>query len=79
MCVLMNAVQGKLSVQQYMRGKPSPWGIKILVLASECGIIYDFILYQGSSTELDQSIWICNFSSFIFSANFERKNAFFIL
>lgn len=38
-----------------MRGKPSPWGIKIFVLASECGIIYDFILYQGSSTELDQN------------------------
>jgi hypothetical protein len=45
----------KLSVKQYMRNKPSPWGVKIFVLTSECGIIYDFILYQGSSTELDQN------------------------
>lgn len=37
--------KGKLSVKQYMRGKSSPWGIKIFFLASECGIIYDFILY----------------------------------
>lgn len=38
-----------------MRGKPSPSGITIFVLASECGIIYNYILYQGSSTELDQN------------------------
>ncbi|XP_022174122.1 piggyBac transposable element-derived protein 3-like [Myzus persicae] len=46
--------KGKLSVKQYMRGKPCPWGVKIFVLASENGMIYDFILYQGSSTELSQ-------------------------
>lgn len=56
-CIDEQMVQfkGKLSLKQYMRGKPSPWGIKIFVLASECGIIYDFILYQGSSTEFDQN------------------------
>lgn len=38
---------------KYEKGKPWPWGIKIFVLCSENGIIYDFILYQGDSTELD--------------------------
>lgn len=38
---------------KYKEGKPWPWGIKIFVLSSACGIIYDFILYQGDSIELD--------------------------
>ncbi|KAL4088559.1 hypothetical protein QTP88_023651 [Uroleucon formosanum] len=37
MCIdeQMVPFKGKLSVKQYMRGKPSPWGIKIFVLASD--------------------------------------------
>lgn len=45
--------KGKLSVKLYMRDKPCPWGVKIFVLASENGMIYDFILYKGS-TKLSQ-------------------------
>lgn len=46
---------GRLLAIQYKRGKPCPWGITIFVLASESGMIHDFILYQGNSTELDQN------------------------
>jgi len=38
-----------------MGSEASPWSVKMFVLASESGMIYDFILYQGSSTELDKN------------------------
>lgn len=44
---------GRFSVKQYIRGKPSPWGIKIFMLCGKSGIVHDFILYQGASTEFD--------------------------
>jgi hypothetical protein len=38
-----------------MGGKPNPWGIKMYLL---CGadLIYNFVIYQGSTTELNQDI-----------------------
>ncbi|KAL4121042.1 hypothetical protein QTP88_013627 [Uroleucon formosanum] len=45
--------KGKLASKQYMRGKPHPWGIKIFLKCGSSGIVYDFIMFQGSSTELD--------------------------
>lgn len=33
-------------------GKPCPWGIKNYVLCGKSGYPYDFIIYQGSNTEL---------------------------
>lgn len=48
--------KGKLSVKQYMRGKPNPWGIKLYLLCGESGLVYDFLLYQGSTTELNENI-----------------------
>lgn len=36
---------GRLTAKQYKRGKPYPWGITIFVLASENGMVHDFILY----------------------------------
>lgn len=35
-----------------MRGKPHLWGIKIFLMRGSSGIIYDFIMFQGSTTEL---------------------------
>lgn len=43
--------KGHLNVKQYIRGKPSPWGIKIFALCGSSGIMYDFVLYQGLTTE----------------------------
>lgn len=45
---------GQLNVQQYIKGKPTPYGIKIYALCGKSGLLYDYILYQGSSTEIDQ-------------------------
>lgn len=45
--------KGTLSVKQYMQSKPCKWGIKIFVLCGESGMCYDFLIYQGSSTEID--------------------------
>jgi len=46
-------VKGHLSVKQYVRGKPYPWGIKVFLLCGESGVIYDLVLYQGSTTEIN--------------------------
>lgn len=45
--------RGHLSIKQYIKGKPTPWGVKIFVLCGKSGIAYDFVIYQGSSTGLD--------------------------
>lgn len=45
--------KGQLSIKQYVKGKPYPWGIKIFLLAGRSGVAYDFLIYQGSTTELD--------------------------
>ena len=47
---------GKLSIKQYIKGKPYPWGIKIVPLCGQSGILYDFVLYQGTETELPENI-----------------------
>ncbi|XP_068084155.1 piggyBac transposable element-derived protein 3-like [Anabrus simplex] len=46
--------RGNLSFKQYVKGKPTPWGVKIFVLCGKSGQAYDFLVYQGSTTELDQ-------------------------
>ena len=43
--------KGRHSAKQYIRGKPSPWGIKLFFLCGKSGLAYDFLIYQGSSTE----------------------------
>lgn len=41
-------------VKQYVKNKPKiKWGIKNLVLCGKSGLAYDFICYQGSTTEFD--------------------------
>lgn len=44
---------GKLDVKQYIKNKPNPYGIKIFCLCGKSGIMYDFIIYQGPSTEFN--------------------------
>lgn len=45
--------KGNLNVKQDIKGKPCSWGIKLLALCDGSGLLYDFILYQSSTTELD--------------------------
>lgn len=47
--------KGHLNIKQYMKGKPSPWGIKNFVMClCASGLMYNFVLYQGKTTEFDQ-------------------------
>lgn len=48
--------RGRLSIKQYVKGKPIPWGIKIFVLCGKSGQAYDFIIYQGALTEIDKGL-----------------------
>ena len=43
---------GHLSIKQYIKGKPCPWGVKVYLLCGKSGYPYDFVLYQGSQTEI---------------------------
>ncbi|XP_040061350.1 piggyBac transposable element-derived protein 3 [Ixodes scapularis] len=42
--------KGNLSIKQYVKGKPTPWGIKVFALCGRSGMLYDFIVYQGENT-----------------------------
>ncbi|XP_056320827.1 piggyBac transposable element-derived protein 3-like [Danio aesculapii] len=46
--------RGKLSVLQYVKGKPTPWGVKLYFLCGKSGLAYDFLIYQGATTELSE-------------------------
>ena len=41
-------------LRQYMKGKPTPWGIKFFFLCGVSGFPYDFIPYQGKTTSLPE-------------------------
>ncbi|KAL4126171.1 hypothetical protein QTP88_010397 [Uroleucon formosanum] len=46
--------KGHLNIKQYMKGKPCSWGIKNFVMCGASGLMCNFILYQGKTTEFDQ-------------------------
>ncbi|XP_046395761.1 piggyBac transposable element-derived protein 3-like [Ischnura elegans] len=48
--------KGTLSVKQYIKGKPYKWGVKIFMLCGESGLCYDFIIYQGKTTEIEEGL-----------------------
>ncbi|XP_049307799.1 piggyBac transposable element-derived protein 3-like [Bactrocera dorsalis] len=48
--------KGKLSCKIYQKGKPNPWGIKNYVLCGKSGFPYEFELYQGKNTNLDENL-----------------------
>jgi hypothetical protein len=41
-----------VSINQYMKGKLNSWSIKIFVLSGQSSIPYDFLIYQGATTEI---------------------------
>lgn len=47
--------RGQLNIKQYMKGKPTPWGIKLFMLCGISGIAYDFVIYQGKTTEVNEN------------------------
>ena len=49
----MIGFRGRISFRQYIRGKPTPWGIKAYVLSdSDTGYMYSVCLYYGRETQL---------------------------
>jgi len=46
---------GRHQAKQYVRGKPCPWGFKLFMLCGQRGLVYDFLIYQGSSTEIPKA------------------------
>ncbi|XP_072376186.1 microtubule-associated serine/threonine-protein kinase 2-like, partial [Diabrotica undecimpunctata] len=44
--------KGAVNIKQYIKNKPTRWGIKLFLLCGISGTIYDFIVYQGANTEL---------------------------
>ncbi|XP_050065242.1 piggyBac transposable element-derived protein 3-like [Aphis gossypii] len=48
--------KGHLSIKQYIRGKPNPWGIKTYLLCGQSGLVYNLILYQGNMIEVDDDL-----------------------
>lgn len=46
--------KGKFTGLQYIKGKPCPWGIKVFFLCGKSGLSYEFIVYQGSTTPLNE-------------------------
>jgi len=52
----MIPVKGHLQMKQYVKGKPCPWGIKAFLLCSSNGMVYNILLYQGFTTEIDANM-----------------------
>ena len=46
----MVATKARLSIKQYMKAKPTKWGLKFFVLADNNGYTIDFALYTGKSS-----------------------------
>lgn len=49
--------KGKFAAKQYIKGKPCPWGIKVFFMCGKSGMPYDFIVYQGSTTSINEA-WV---------------------
>ncbi|XP_071318657.1 piggyBac transposable element-derived protein 4-like [Trachinotus anak] len=45
----MVGTKARLSIKQYMKAKPTKWGLKFFVLADMNGYTIDFMLYTGKS------------------------------
>jgi hypothetical protein len=44
----------RLNVKQYVKNKPNPWTTKNFTICGKSGLLYDFIIYQGATSELDK-------------------------
>nr|XP_037291023.1 piggyBac transposable element-derived protein 3-like [Rhipicephalus microplus] len=59
----MTPFKGQLSIKQYVKGKPSLWGIKVFALCGSSGLLYDFAIYQGENTipaDLKKEYGLCS-------------------
>ncbi|KAI4469698.1 piggybac transposable element-derived protein 4 [Holotrichia oblita] len=47
---------GHVSMKQYIRRKPSPWGLKSFVMTTPNGIPLDFIMYAGKNSDFSSAL-----------------------
>lgn len=47
---VMVPFKGRLEIKQYIKNKPTKWGIKIFSIAGASGLTYDFLVYIGKGT-----------------------------
>ena len=53
--------KGRLSFKQYMKAKPTKWGIKVFVLSDATnGYVYRMQIYTGKNMESDISVGLCS-------------------
>ena len=52
----MIPISGHVAVRQYVPRKPDPTGLKNYVLASKDGLILDFEIYQGKTTNFSEDV-----------------------
>ena len=46
--------KGRIGMKQYIKNKPHKWGIKVFTRAGVCGIVYDFEVYTGKGTVVNE-------------------------
>lgn len=47
--------KGRLDIKQYVKGKPHPWGVNVFMLCGESALVFDFRIYQSSTTKLNEN------------------------
>ena len=53
--------KGRLGFKQYMKDKPTKWGIKVFVLAdAKNGYVYRMQIYTGKNANLDSDVGLCS-------------------
>jgi len=53
--------KGRLNFKQYMKNKPTKWGIKVFVLCDATnGYIYRMQIYKGKSMESNYEVGLCS-------------------
>ena len=48
--------KGRSNLRQYLPKKPTKWGIKVSTRAGVSGFVYDFEVYQGKRTLVEDDI-----------------------
>ena len=57
----MIPLKGRLSFKQYMKAKPTKWGIKVFVLSDATnGYIYRLQIYTGKDMESETNTGLCS-------------------
>ena len=66
--------KGRLGFKQYMKNKPTKWGIKAFVRSDATnGYVYHMQIYTGKNAETDSSVGLCSRVVYDLMSGLERK------